>query len=165
MKRSPLKRKTPLKAKATLEPKPKPHLTKEGNVKRGWTKSGKRSKKSLTNTADKYAREACHARGFCEVAHIPKLSPPSTTKGACGGGLQWCHIVGRKHKKLRWDPLNCLAMCAQCHAYYTDRSAEFGIVVETLYPGRLEELARIDRETKRIDAEYWIAFYKARKAA
>lgn len=150
MKRSPLKRK-------------KAWLREDGvTPKRGYTKAGKPSLTTLTTKADNLARKACHLRGYCEAAEWVKLFPPKTNGGACGGGLQWCHIVGRRHKKVRWSPLNCLCMCAQCHAYYTDHSAEFGAKVEAAFPGRLEALRAIDADTPKPDPEYWIGYYKER---
>lgn len=143
--------------------KAKKGLKADGTAKRGYTKTGERSKKSLTTSADNLARKDCHSRGYCEACEWPKLNPPKTTKGACGGGLQWCHIEGRRHKKIRWNPLNCLCMCAQCHLYFTDHSAEFGLFVEWLHPGRLAFLAELDRSTPRIDAQEWINYYKEKE--
>lgn len=150
MKRTPLKRKKALKK----------GLKADGSPKRGYTKAGNRSLKSLTTSADGLARKACHSRGYCQAAEWEKMNPPKTNGGACGGGLQWCHIESRRHKKIRWHPDNCLCMCAQCHAYFTDHSAEFGLFVEWLFPGRLAWLAELDRTTPKIDADYWIGYYK-----
>lgn len=158
MKRSPLKSGKPLARKA----KTKPWLKPDGTPKRGRTKTGAVSKKTLTDRLDRLARKDCHARGFCEASFWQKFNPPKTTKGECNGGLQWCHIEGRRHKKIRWSPMNCLCMCASCHAYFTDHSAEFGLMVEALYPGRLQFLAELDKDTPIIDFEYWLEYYKSR---
>jgi len=144
-------------------PKRKSHLKPDGSPKRCFTKTGKISKVTLTRKADALARKACHARGYCEAAFWAKYSPPKTTGGKCGQELQWCHILSRRHKKIRWSPLNCLCMCADCHRYFTDHSAEFGLMVEALYPGRIELLGQLDKDTRDIDHEYWIDIYEREK--
>jgi len=151
-------KKTQLKSRKKLAKKT--WLKSDGTAKRGYTKTGAKSKVTITRKLDNLARKACHDRGYCEAKIWRKYNPPKTTKGACNGGLQWCHIVGRRHKKIRWSPLNCLCMCASCHAYFTDHSAEFGLMVEELYPGRLVFLAKLDKDTQIIDTDYWMAFYK-----
>lgn len=49
--------------------------------------------------------------------------------------LHCSHIISRKYRRLRWEPLNAVAHCAKCHAYLTDRPNEFGRWVED-YLGR-----------------------------
>ena len=61
--------------------------------------------------------------------------------------LHCSHIVSRKYKRLRYEPLNAVAHCASCHAYLTDRPNEFGRWVED-YLGkaasdRLTELSQV----------------------
>lgn len=142
--------------------KAKPWLKPDGKPKRGRTKKGEVSKKTLTNRLDALARKDCHKRNKCEAKDWEKFDPPLTTKGECSGGLEWCHILSRRHKKIRWSPLNCLSLCSSCHSYFTDHSAEFGLFVEHILPGRLEYLGKLDRDTPYIDYEYWENYYKGK---
>ena len=41
------------------------------------------------------------------------------------GSLQCCHIYGRRHKSIRQEPLNAVAMCFKCHGHYTENPLEF----------------------------------------
>ena len=156
--RKPLKRNKPLRAKAA--PKPKPWLRADGTPKRGYTKAGKKSKKTLTAAADTLARRACHARGYCQGAGWEKKNPPKTTGGSCQGRLEWAHILSRRHMKIRWMPENCLCLCSSCHAYFTAEPHEFYLLVEILHPGRMDFLYEAMRDKGPIDHEKWIEFYK-----
>ena len=60
--------------------------------------------------------------------------------------LHCSHIVSRKYRRLRWEPLNAVSHCAMCHSHLTDRPHEFGRWVdEKLGRGvsaRLSELSQ-----------------------
>jgi hypothetical protein len=60
--------------------------------------------------------------------------------------LHCSHIVSRKYRRLRWEPINAVAHCAMCHSHLTDRPHEFGRWVdETLgrsVSDRLSELSQ-----------------------
>ena len=46
------------------------------------------------------------------------------------GSLQCCHIYGRRHKSIRQEPLNAVAMCFKCHGHYTENPLEFARFIE-----------------------------------
>ena len=60
--------------------------------------------------------------------------------------LHCSHIVSRKFRRLRWEPINAVSHCAKCHSYLTDRPHEFGLWVDEklgkIIASRLTELSR-----------------------
>lgn len=165
MKRTPLKRKRPLKAKT------KPWLRPDGKPKRGWTKTGKPSGKSLMAKADRLARADCHARGYCQAEGWVKWNPPKSgigKDGVCGGSLEWCHIRSRSYRSIRHDPRNCLSLCSACHRHFTRNPDEFAFFVEQLLPGTYDylrsEIAAFEGGPKSLNDVYtfWVDYYTKR---
>lgn len=70
-----------------------------------------------TDLADDLCRALVRGRGYCEAAGLDKVR--------CNGMLQWCHIVGRGNKRLRWETWNALCMCQGHHVYYTHHPEEW----------------------------------------
>lgn len=57
--------------------------------------------------------------------------------------LQCAHIHSRRYVRVRWDPDNCVCLCAGCHMYYTDNPLEFAAWLQTVRTGdQLDELRR-----------------------
>lgn len=54
--------------------------------------------------------------------HMGKLVRESTNKcDHCGKQyerLEWCHIISRTNKTLRWDIFNALRMDSRCHRFF-----------------------------------------------
>lgn len=167
-----MRRKKPLKSSGPINrkpPKKKDWLRPDGSPKRGYTKAGKKSETSQTAKADRLAREDCHSRGHCEAAFWEKRNPAKANGGQCGGYLSWCHIMSRVHHEIRWDPQNCLCMCAQCHDYFGREPHEFYQMVETLKPGTMAYLyqeRRVVSPTElSIIKQEWISYYEKKKGA
>lgn len=117
MKRTPLRRKTPLnraKAFAPVAAKPKRKAPR---------------KRPPMKRCDDLARAICKARGRCEgrPGHV------------CAGALQWCHVIGRGDHWVRHDEDNALLMCQREHVYFTHRHTEW---VEFVGVERYMELHR-----------------------
>lgn len=110
----------------------------------------------LSEAADNLARADCHSRGGCQAINFVKVKKWGE---GCSPQLHWAHIFSRRHKEIRWCPLNCLCLCASCHRYFTIEPKEFVDLVESLYPGRWDELrARLDNSKS--DPQKWIDFYR-----
>lgn len=83
---------------------------KKVKTKKKLPKEKKTSLAKLKKQADILAGALCRSRGSCEAVG----------QGiACGGPLQWCHIISRKYHNVRWLPQNCIALCRNHHAKYT----------------------------------------------
>jgi hypothetical protein len=44
--------------------------------------------------------------------------------GATGGQLDCSHFYGRRHRGLRWEPLNAACLCNTCHRAFTEDPEE-----------------------------------------
>lgn len=115
MKRTELKRRTPLKA--AHKPKKKPTRT------------------TLSNKADRLFSLQVRARGRCEAAGLDNVK--------CSGNHQCCHIFGRRYRAIRWDERNALCMCQAHHYWYTSRPELWSLLIMKHWPGRWEELAEM----------------------
>lgn len=59
-----------------------------------------------TKQLDKEMGQLVRSKGFCE---------------RCGrryDRLEWCHVIGRANKTLRWDIMNALCMDGRCHRFW-----------------------------------------------
>lgn len=68
--------------------------------------------KSQVKKLDKIVGDLIRGRGKCEK---------------CGrrDKLQWCHIVGRSAKRIKWDLDNAVCLCQLCHFRFTNHFHEF----------------------------------------
>lgn len=80
-------------------------------------KPTKSKRKYSQRIADKYFSLLIRHRGHCEAAGKDSVN--------CGGSLQCAHIVTRTNKRLRYDELNALCLCAGHHRYYTTHASEW----------------------------------------
>lgn len=97
------------------------------------TLSSKTPKKKKIKIADDLCREIVRNRGFCEAAGLDNVR--------CGGVLQWCHIIGRANKRIRWETYNALCMCQGHHVYYTHRPHEWFLdFIPKNFPVQFEQI-------------------------
>lgn len=73
----------------------------------------------------------------------------------CGGVLQWAHIMSRGNKRLRYEPLNHLIMCAGHHVYYTHHPYEWALFIEEQFNDRHEFVKEHRHEYVQANAEYY----------
>ena len=116
----------------------------------------KKAKKSSRNgLAESYARAYCKRDEKC-------LAEGEFVE--CGPGrfsyFEWCHLVGRRAKRIMFHPDNSVCMCGKHHAFFTQHPASFQVFIEKLYPGRWEFLAELERNAGKNDPDYWIEYYK-----
>ena len=79
---------------------------------------GKPKKKvSLVKQLDKLAGEIVRSRGKC-------LNCGSSER------LQWCHIVTRGAKRIRWSLDNSVCLCHPCHFLFTHQSWRWPVFVD-----------------------------------
>jgi len=69
-------------------------------------------------------RVKVHIQRWWKARLDPAMSKLIRKKGFCercgriNTSLDWSHVVGRKNLTLRWDILNALCLCFQCHRYF-----------------------------------------------
>ena len=56
------------------------------------------------------------------VRSVRRCEASQYTKVHCGGQLQCAHIISRSNRRLRWDTMNAICMCAGHHRYFTTKS-------------------------------------------
>lgn len=140
-----LRRKKPLAPKKNGKPRAAP---------------GKAKGKSLTTAASMLARQAClHEFDHkCAARHQFGIEC-----GTIGGRayLEWAHIFGRAHARLKFHPENCLALCPMHHDYLDSHPAVKIEFVNELFPERLQKLAELDRTLpKGARPDFWAAYYR-----
>ena len=81
-------------------------------------------KKSEEDKLDVLAAKKCkeHAGHMCVRCGRHSPSPEDVDEG-----LQWCHIISRSMKTIRWSLKNCLCLCAGCHFWGHKYPIDFGI--------------------------------------
>ena len=63
------------------------------------------------------------------------------------GGLDCCHIMGRRSVGLRWHPDNAIAMCRGHHMWFTERPFDFrDFCVEHFGEERVAELRLVSNQ-------------------
>jgi hypothetical protein len=107
------------------------------------------SKTSLRNKCDLLASRYYRAlTPYCELAGKDDV--------ACGGPLQWCHIIGRANLRLRYEPYNNLICCAGHHRFYGLHPVEWVRILEKEYPERLTLAEQHRHEVIKVDYFDWI---------
>lgn len=98
----------------------------------------KRSKKSRTRRKmvlglDAVARQQVFERDghLCVRCKIP------------GRAVQWCHVLGRRHKCVRWELDNALTMCAGCHMFWHEYPTLSGEWFRKNWPERHEHITKL----------------------
>jgi len=66
-----------------------------------------------------------------------------------GAVIQWCHVLSRDARSIRWDPLNSMALCQPDHFFFTVQPARWATFLDERWPGRIEELHRLRNEAAR----------------
>lgn len=70
-------------------------------------------------------------------------------------GLHCSHLFSRRHKSIRWEPLNAVAHCFNCHMWFGGNPIEaYRWIVEYLGEERLAELERMKAQTVRDNETY-----------
>lgn len=146
MKKAPLKRKTPLKAK--------PHLTKDGRLKPGYKKSGKSRVKTIQRRIDRnYMGPFTRAIGECFAEGVNGWQ--------CSQRFENCHIIRRGEPSLFCHPDNLVCMCNVHHRFFTSHEHEWREFVESRLPGRWDALKAVSaaNKGKKQDWEEWERFW------
>ena len=53
-----------------------------------------------------------------------------------GQNCHWAHVIGRTPNRTRWEPLNALCLCSECHGFFDLHPVDFGIWFNAKYPAR-----------------------------
>lgn len=66
------------------------------------------------DTADKWFSDCVRERANWCCENCSTYYPEGNRRG-----IECAHIFGRANKRLRWEPLNAVALCTACHFHYT----------------------------------------------
>lgn len=70
-------------------------------------------------------------------------------------GLHCSHVFSRRHKAIRWEPLNAKALCFSCHQWYGGNPTESAEWVKAyLGAERFAELERMKAQTVKDNEGY-----------
>lgn len=110
-------------------------------------KPKKKKTKTLSKQLDDLAGAIVRSRGYCE--HCGRKDK-----------LQWCHIVGRSARQVRWDLDNAYCLCHQCHFYFTNHPHTFYDFVGAERYAKLmlraNDFKKIDHKTKLLELNEYI---------
>jgi 5-methylcytosine-specific restriction endonuclease McrA len=110
----------------------------------------RRSKKakqrwSIVKQLDALARERCFERDGHKCVR-------------CGSDkVQWCHIIGRRHKSTRWELDNVLSMDAGCHRWWHEYPLLSGPWFKKNWPERSENIIRLYNAGGKVDLKGLLA--------
>lgn len=80
-------------------------------------------------------------------------------------GLDTSHIFGRRHKSVRWHPLNAKALCFPCHRWWHENPTESGKWAEAfLGLEKYAQLVALKNEIVKDNAAYRTAQWDKLKA-
>jgi 5-methylcytosine-specific restriction endonuclease McrA len=164
VKRTELKRKTPLRSKAK---KPKRIVRKCA-----WSNRCKAaSVPVVVSPEERYCRT--HGTKKADILVGTYVKQRDRICQSCGNpgttgldGLEWAHIMSRGARYIRWDLLNSTTLCRGCHFRFTRQPAAWAVWVEDRWPGRLSQLAQMEGAAERagghVDTAEIIRTYRAR---
>lgn len=88
-----------------------------------------------------------------QTSHCEALGRTSTS---CWGTLEWCHIVSRRNRRLRYEPYNNIVMCHGHHAWFTDRPYEWERFVRNNFPNKWREVEEHKNEYQRVNESFYL---------
>ena len=98
-----------------------------------------RSRNNIIKQLDDLAREFCFARDGAKCQRCPSRK------------VQWCHIIGRRHKCVRWEPDNNLSLCAGCHMWWHEYPSLSGPWFAKNWPERHEHITKLFNAGGKVD--------------
>jgi len=106
-----------------------------------------RQRQSKVLELDRLARLACFERdnNVCVRCH-------DVTRN-----VQWCHVIGRRHKCTRWELDNALTMCAGCHLWWHEYPTLSGEWFRKNWPERHESILALFNAGEKVDLEAKLA--------
>lgn len=98
---------------------------------------------NLQQSCDKAISTLIREKGFCEKC------------GTKDSDFDTAHVIGRKNLTLRWDILNLLCLCRQCHLWGHANPKQFKAWFDNKYPERVDYIDSVkNRILKRNVLEY-----------
>ena len=147
-------RKTPLRRKKPLKPRA---IRKNGKPR---SAPGKAKGKSLTAAAGMYARQACLEAFGHKCCARGRFGIECGTIGS-RAYLERCHIYTRSHQRLTFHPDNVFCACPFHHDWLDAHPAVRTQFVEEILPGRMAKLAELDMILpKGANAKFWCEAYR-----
>lgn len=105
-------------------------MLKRTPLKRGRIKRSKktRARNRQVSELDDLARQRCFERDNHQCVR-------------CGSfKVQWCHVIGRRHKCTRWELDNSFSGCAGCHMWWHEYPTLSGEWFRKNWPERHERI-------------------------
>lgn len=100
-----------------------------------------RKRRAMILECDKYSRELCFERDGHKCVRCGKDK-----------GIQWAHVISRRHLSTRWDLDNCLTLCAGCHKFWWhDNPREAVEWFAAKFPERNEHIRAIHAMRIKVD--------------
>lgn len=98
-----------------------------------------RARQSIVIKLDALARERCFERDNNQCVR-------------CGSfKVQWCHVIGRRHKCTRWELDNALSMCAGCHMFWHEYPTLSGEWFRQRWAQRHENITSLYNKGGKVD--------------
>lgn len=72
---------------------------------------------ALSKKLDKIVGQIIRSKGRCERCGSTEM-------------LQWCHIITRGAKSIRWDLDNAFCLCHKCHYMFTNNPEKWPVFVD-----------------------------------
>lgn len=103
-----------------------------------------------------------HTQRWWKARLDPLMSKLVRQKNFCekcgrrGTSFDWSHVIGRKNLTLRWDILNALCLCFQCHRFFWhEEPLDAHNWFKDKYPERYEYLLKAKNMTlNRTEQDY-----------
>lgn len=118
---------TPFATEAGPLPEGVPHLGPVGVMVERFCKQ------HAKKLADKLARQVVLYRDGYRCQRCGKTDRE-------GAVIQWAHIIRRGALSIRWKEDNAVALCAECHVFFTYREEEWRTWLDLNYPGLWDRL-------------------------
>ena len=152
MKKTPLKRTTPLKPTGALKAKSAAKPTAAKPTKTVKTKSSikKPSVKVLKTRIDrlfsKMIRERDTVNGYARCCTCGEVKESKQ--------IQAGHFMSRRYMNTRWYWKNVHAQCISCNMFEAGRQYEYGQFIDKTYgPGSAEEILKLSRKVVKFNAQ------------
>ncbi len=109
-----------------------------------------RARNYLVKQLDALARVRCFERDLYKCVRCQSKN-----------GIQWAHIVSRRHLSLRWDLDNNLTLCGGCHLFWHHEPIQAVKWFEETWPGRYEHLLAASAIKQTVDLRLLLEGFKA----
>ena len=163
VKRSPIQRKTSMKAKGS-KPKKRPANPCS------WSNRCKTRPTTFVSDEERYCKT--HAKEVADrwvglaVKERDHWTCQSCSRTAHVVEIQYAHVISRGARYIQFELENAMALCKDCHYRYTLKPAQWSVFLAETRPGLHDRMALLEAERQRrgghVDLAELIREYRAR---